>query len=151
MVAQAPRNFHLTLRHFILKQRILNFYRHAIRASRGDHNALALRQPVHTHPGIPDRVARKETIAWVRQDIEHCRTIDDTVLPWPFVLLVVLFSVSAATNRAKAPHALPRYKAGTANTEAFLTKCLASSPSIASLHLLNLHIASGGQVSLSGV
>ncbi|GJJ13783.1 hypothetical protein Clacol_008040 [Clathrus columnatus] len=45
----------LTLEHFVLKARGLNLYRAAIRASRA----------------IPDPVARKETISWIRAEFEQ--------------------------------------------------------------------------------
>ncbi|PCH33561.1 hypothetical protein WOLCODRAFT_64141 [Wolfiporia cocos MD-104 SS10] len=50
-----------TLKHFILKQRVLNLYRQAVRASRT----------------IPDRGARKETIAWIRNEFERNKHIHD--------------------------------------------------------------------------
>ncbi|KAI0815179.1 hypothetical protein BC629DRAFT_1469884 [Irpex lacteus] len=51
----------LTLKHFILKQRVLDLYRYAIRSSRG----------------IPDPTSRKETIAWIRGEFERNRHIED--------------------------------------------------------------------------
>ncbi|KAN0128359.1 LYR motif-containing protein 2 [Lactarius tabidus] len=51
----------LTLRHFIQRQRVLNLYRRAIRASRA----------------IPDPAARKETITWIRAEFERNRHITD--------------------------------------------------------------------------
>ncbi|KAI0793416.1 hypothetical protein C8Q75DRAFT_750125 [Abortiporus biennis] len=51
----------LTLKHFILKQRVLDYYRHAIRVTRG----------------IPDSQARRETVLWIRSEIERNRYIHD--------------------------------------------------------------------------
>ncbi|KAI0257495.1 complex 1 protein-domain-containing protein [Lactifluus subvellereus] len=51
--------FKLSLKHFILKQRVLSLYRTAIRASRA----------------IPDRATRKETIEWVRTEFERNKHI----------------------------------------------------------------------------
>ncbi|KAJ7728053.1 hypothetical protein B0H16DRAFT_1331123 [Mycena metata] len=47
----------LTLRHFILKQQVFNLYRYAIRSS----------------PAIPDPLARRETIKWIRAEFERNR------------------------------------------------------------------------------
>ncbi|KAI0094691.1 hypothetical protein BDY19DRAFT_988502 [Irpex rosettiformis] len=55
---------HLTLKHFILKQRVLDLYRYAIRSSRG----------------IPDPSARKETVAWIRSEFERNRHIEDVAI-----------------------------------------------------------------------
>ncbi|KAJ8702809.1 hypothetical protein PTI98_001495 [Pleurotus ostreatus] len=57
-------NQQLTLKHFILKQRVLNLYRYAIRATKG----------------IPDPTARRETIEWIRQDFEKHRHLSDVAL-----------------------------------------------------------------------
>ncbi|KAI0361726.1 hypothetical protein OH77DRAFT_1444529 [Trametes cingulata] len=54
----------LTLKHFILKQRALNLYRQAVRATRS----------------ISDRNTRAETIAWIRSEFERNRCIDDVML-----------------------------------------------------------------------
>ncbi|KAI0348621.1 hypothetical protein BDW22DRAFT_1320339 [Trametopsis cervina] len=54
----------LTLKHFILKQRVFDLYRYAIRASRG----------------IPDPISRKETVAWIRVEFERNRYIHDPSL-----------------------------------------------------------------------
>ncbi|KAG5726108.1 hypothetical protein E4T56_gene1301 [Termitomyces sp. T112] len=54
----------LTLKHFILKQKVLNFYRHVIRASRV----------------IPNPVTRRETIVWIRGEFEHNRHLTDISL-----------------------------------------------------------------------
>ncbi|KAI0757092.1 hypothetical protein C8Q80DRAFT_77137 [Daedaleopsis nitida] len=51
----------LTLKHFILKQRALNLYRQAIRATRS----------------IPDRNTRLETVRWVRSEFERNRHLSD--------------------------------------------------------------------------
>ncbi|KAI0932310.1 hypothetical protein AcW1_000527 [Taiwanofungus camphoratus] len=54
----------LTLKHFILKQGVLNLYRQAVRASRS----------------IPDTRARKETVTWIRGEFERNRNITDVAL-----------------------------------------------------------------------
>ncbi|KDQ63789.1 hypothetical protein JAAARDRAFT_121012 [Jaapia argillacea MUCL 33604] len=54
----------LTLKHFILKFKVLSLYRLAIRSSRC----------------IPDPNARKETVAWIRAEFERNRHISDTTL-----------------------------------------------------------------------
>lgn len=56
-----------TLKHFILKQQALDLFRSAIRASRS----------------IPDVLARKETIAWIRSEFERKRHLQDVVLAMP--------------------------------------------------------------------
>jgi hypothetical protein len=72
----------LTLRHFIQRQRVLNLYRRAIRASRGDlYSLLSLPRPTHT--AIPDPAARKETITWIRAEFERNRHITDLVRSYP--------------------------------------------------------------------
>ncbi|KAH0838442.1 hypothetical protein J3R83DRAFT_6753 [Lanmaoa asiatica] len=53
----------LSLRHFILQQRVLHLYRFAIRASRS----------------IPDPSARTETLRWFRAEIERNKHLNDTV------------------------------------------------------------------------
>ncbi|KIK04241.1 hypothetical protein K443DRAFT_4715 [Laccaria amethystina LaAM-08-1] len=53
-----------TLKHFILKQQVLNLYRSIIRASRS----------------IPDPVTRRETVAWVRSEFERNRHLTDVLL-----------------------------------------------------------------------
>ncbi|KAF8225028.1 hypothetical protein L208DRAFT_1307914 [Tricholoma matsutake] len=60
-MASAPN---LTLRHFLLKQQVLDLYRNAIRASRA----------------IQDPVTRRETLVWIRSEIEHSRHITDVTL-----------------------------------------------------------------------
>ncbi|KAF9240937.1 hypothetical protein BU15DRAFT_9220, partial [Melanogaster broomeanus] len=50
-----------SLKHFILQQRVLNFYRSVIRASRS----------------IPDPRTRSETISWFRSEIERNRYLTD--------------------------------------------------------------------------
>ncbi|KZP12058.1 hypothetical protein FIBSPDRAFT_755598 [Athelia psychrophila] len=52
---------HLTLKHFILKQRVLNLYRHAIRVSRS----------------IQDTQARKETLSFIRAEFDRNRHLND--------------------------------------------------------------------------
>jgi len=51
----------LTLQHFILRAQVLSFYRSVIRASRF----------------IPDPMARRETVKWMRDEIERNRNSDD--------------------------------------------------------------------------
>ena len=68
----------LTLRHFIQRQSVFNLYRRAIRASRGVFYCL-LSLPSLTHTAIPDPVARKETISWIRAEFERNRHITDLV------------------------------------------------------------------------
>ncbi|KAF8973726.1 complex 1 protein-domain-containing protein [Flammula alnicola] len=53
-----------TLKHFILKQQVLDLYRHAVRASKV----------------IPDPVTRKETVAWIREEFERNKHLTDVVL-----------------------------------------------------------------------
>ncbi|KAJ7275342.1 hypothetical protein B0H12DRAFT_1005841 [Mycena haematopus] len=53
----------LTLRHFILKQEVLNLYRYAIRSV-----------PIH------DPLTRKETIMWIRAEFERNRHLTDLSL-----------------------------------------------------------------------
>jgi hypothetical protein len=55
---------YLTLKHFILKQRVLDLYRYAIRSSRS----------------IGDSTARKEAIAFIRSEFERNRFISDVAL-----------------------------------------------------------------------
>lgn len=51
----------LTLKHFIARQRVVDLYRSAIRASRV----------------IPDPVARKETLSWIRVDFDRNKHLTD--------------------------------------------------------------------------
>ncbi|EMD41792.1 hypothetical protein CERSUDRAFT_147108 [Gelatoporia subvermispora B] len=51
----------LTLKHFILKQRALDLYRQAIRASRH----------------IPNSTTRRETVQWIRAEFERNRCLTD--------------------------------------------------------------------------
>ncbi|KAN0100760.1 hypothetical protein V8E55_000744 [Tylopilus felleus] len=53
----------LSLKHFILEQRVLELYRSAIRASRC----------------IPDHHARADTLRWFRAEIERNKRLTDTV------------------------------------------------------------------------
>ncbi|TFK40999.1 complex 1 protein-domain-containing protein [Crucibulum laeve] len=53
-----------TLKHFILKQQVLDLYRHVIRASRA----------------IPDLATRKETVAWIRSDFERNKHVEDVAM-----------------------------------------------------------------------
>ncbi|KAJ7042547.1 hypothetical protein C8F04DRAFT_945848 [Mycena alexandri] len=55
----------LTLRHFILKQQVFNLYRYAIRTFL---------------TAIPDPLARRETIKWIRAEFERNRDLTDLVL-----------------------------------------------------------------------
>ncbi|KAF5311759.1 hypothetical protein D9619_003015 [Psilocybe cf. subviscida] len=50
-----------TLKHFILRQQVLDLYRYAVRASRA----------------IPDPVTRRETIAWIRAEFERNKHLTD--------------------------------------------------------------------------
>ncbi|KAG2368264.1 hypothetical protein BDR07DRAFT_1270299 [Suillus spraguei] len=52
------------LKYFILQQRVIHLYRHAIRASKY----------------IPDPQARSETIAWFRSEIERNKWLTDAVV-----------------------------------------------------------------------
>ncbi|KAG6850830.1 hypothetical protein H0H93_008133 [Arthromyces matolae] len=52
-----------TLKHFILKQKVLNLYRYVIRASRV----------------IPDPVTRRETVAWIRSEFERNKHLTDVL------------------------------------------------------------------------
>ncbi|KAI9512791.1 complex 1 protein-domain-containing protein [Russula earlei] len=56
-----PARVTLSLKHFILKQRVLSLYRTAIRASRV----------------IPDPATRKETLSWIRAEFERNKHIVD--------------------------------------------------------------------------
>lgn len=69
----------LTLKHFILKQRVLDLYRQAIRASRGEHSSRGAHWQTHLPAGIPDKQARKETMLWIRGEFERNRNLHDTV------------------------------------------------------------------------
>lgn len=72
---------HLTLKHFILKQRALNLYRQAIRATRCMLSMVMMHTAVilnHTS-AIPDRNTRVETIAWIRSEFERNKWITDVV------------------------------------------------------------------------
>ncbi|KIY72736.1 hypothetical protein CYLTODRAFT_449480 [Cylindrobasidium torrendii FP15055 ss-10] len=51
-----------TLKHFILRQKTLDLYKQAVRASRA----------------IPDPATRRETIGWIRSEIERTRWVFDT-------------------------------------------------------------------------
>ncbi|TFK57358.1 hypothetical protein OE88DRAFT_1651037 [Heliocybe sulcata] len=51
----------LTLKHFILKHRVLKLYRQAVRSSRS----------------IPDPQARRETVYWIRGEFERNRHLHD--------------------------------------------------------------------------
>lgn len=74
---------HLTLKHFILKQRALNLYRQAIRATkctRPFQSTLPLCFVLLRGPlAIPDKATRLETIAWFRAEFERNRYITDVV------------------------------------------------------------------------
>ncbi|TRM65782.1 hypothetical protein BD626DRAFT_452983 [Schizophyllum amplum] len=54
----------LTLKHFVLRKQVLDFYRYAVRCTRG----------------IPHPQARVETIAWIRSEIERNRHLTDVNL-----------------------------------------------------------------------
>lgn len=72
----------LTLKHFLLKQRVLCFYRQAIRASRCkylyDFIVLMLLLNISCL-AIPDTTARKETLWWIRGEIQRNRYLHDVV------------------------------------------------------------------------
>ena len=70
------------LRHFIQKQNVFNLYRLAIRASRGELCCL-LPLPLPTLAVIPDPIARKETISWIRAEFERNKHITDLVRSYP--------------------------------------------------------------------
>ena len=71
----------LSLRHFILKQRVLSFYRTAIRASRGHHLLIfaLFFSEIITLAVITDTATRKETISWIRTELERNKHITDLV------------------------------------------------------------------------
>ncbi|KAJ3719717.1 complex 1 protein-domain-containing protein [Lentinula raphanica] len=52
---------HLTLKHFILRQQVLNLYRQAFRACRV----------------IPDLNTRRETLGWIRAEFERNKHLSD--------------------------------------------------------------------------
>jgi len=87
----------LSLKHFILKQRVLSFYRTAIRASRGDHSNFPL-NPFLIFPVIPDAATRKETISWVRAEFERNKDIVDTVRPVTFRFSHLVYTLSPRTS-----------------------------------------------------
>lgn len=70
----------LSLRHFILQQRVLRLYRLAIRASRctSPLPARTTHSP-HRTPAIPDPRTRAETLGWFRAEIERNKHLTDTV------------------------------------------------------------------------
>lgn len=80
----------LTLQHFLLKPKVIGLYRSAIRASRGMIVLDRLPRPFiswltlfsHLNQGIPQPQARAETIAWIRQDFERNRYVQDVVSFW---------------------------------------------------------------------
>ncbi|OBZ79986.1 hypothetical protein A0H81_00700 [Grifola frondosa] len=69
----------LTLKHFILKQRVLNLYREAIRASRCKHLLLIRREYMRIiqPSAISDQKTRRETILWIRCEFDRNRNIHD--------------------------------------------------------------------------
>jgi hypothetical protein len=70
----------LTLKHFILRQQVLDFYRSTIRASRGLFSTYNTNcTDLTMKPGIPDPVTRQETRAWIRGEIERGRHLSDAV------------------------------------------------------------------------
>lgn len=79
----------LTLKHFILKQEVINLYRHAVRASKGFFlSSLPYSSPL-TAPikVIPDPVTRRETVAWIRSEFERNRHLSDVVRPFCFLFI----------------------------------------------------------------
>ena len=83
-----------TLKHFILKQQALDLFRSAIRASRCNSSlSCSLPQPSGLIIGslaIPDVVARKETIAWIRAEFERKRHLQDVVLAMHFLVQLLI-------------------------------------------------------------
>lgn len=70
-----------SLKHFILRQQVLNLYRSAIRATRCTQKPLSLDPGIciHIYSEALPRHARSETIAWVRHEFERNRHLQDTV------------------------------------------------------------------------
>ncbi|PVF93642.1 hypothetical protein CPB86DRAFT_789902 [Serendipita vermifera] len=56
------RASHLTLKHFVLRVKVLSFYRDVVRASRH----------------IPDPGSRKDTVKWLRGEMEQSSGLTDT-------------------------------------------------------------------------
>jgi hypothetical protein len=80
----------LTLKHFILKQRVLDLYRYAIRSSRCNDSlaVLIFWLLIEIDSAIQDPLARKETMLFVRSEFERNRLISDVVrAPLPCVKL----------------------------------------------------------------
>lgn len=70
----------LSLKHFILQQRVLHLYRRAIRASRCTTSNVSLHPPSHHSAiGIPDSRTRAETLLWFRTEIERNKHLTNTV------------------------------------------------------------------------
>jgi hypothetical protein len=69
----------LTLKHFILKQRVLDLYRYVIRASRRNLLFLFRFIPLSEFTQALPQPARRETIAWMRAEFERNKHITDTV------------------------------------------------------------------------
>lgn len=71
-----------SLKHFILRQQVLDLYKSAIRATRCTEKPLILELEIRIHlsplKALP-RHARSETIAWVRHEFERSRHLEDTV------------------------------------------------------------------------
>jgi hypothetical protein len=72
-----------SLKHFILRQQVLNLYRSAIRATRCTEMSLILQLEIHIHVSLQalPRHARSEAVAWVRHEFERNRHLEDTVSP----------------------------------------------------------------------
>ena len=78
----------LTLKHFILKQRVLDLYRHAIRASRCERWLDHYTTVIEFFLAIPDSTARREAVSFIRSEFERNRFINDPVrVLWSLVLL----------------------------------------------------------------
>jgi len=86
------------LKFFILQQRVIHLYRHALRASRRAMSCFlkVLLLITSVQPSdIPDPQARSETISWFRSEIERNRWLTDVVsrpcasYPIPLSLIAV--------------------------------------------------------------
>ncbi len=68
---------------FILQAELLRAYRAAVRATRREYGLDLRRSPPHTllTPALPDPHTRRETLDWLRSDIERLRgELDDDVI-----------------------------------------------------------------------
>ncbi len=69
-----------SLKHFLLRQQVINLYRNAIRASQGNFFFFS-KTLIHFPQAIVDPVTRKETLAWIRSELERQKSLTDTVRP----------------------------------------------------------------------